>query len=288
MVKLGVYLLARLDPGFGDWPLWVFLLQSAGSVTAAGGMVLALLERDLKRILAWSTVATLGTLVALVGLRGEGAAVAVGALLLAHALYKAPLFFVAGNIDHATGTRIIDRLGNLRQAMPWTAAAALLAGVSMAGMPLSFGYVVKDVIGTAKGADEVFAFAKVANTLFGSVAVAVAGVAAVRIFWRHPRTKETPVAQSNEAPAAHEGGLALVLPPLVLAAMGIALGVFPILAQELIAGASVAMTPGSDPIDLDFCLGRRARRGRSAGIDGRHPDHRGHHLLVLGSTASSA
>jgi len=244
MVKLGVYLLARLDPGFGEWPLWVFLLQTAGSVTAAGGMVLALLERDLKRILAWSTVATLGTLVALVGLRGEGAAVAVGALLLAHALYKAPLFFVAGNIDHGTGTRIIDRLGNLRQAMPWTAAAALLAGVSMAGMPLSFGYVVKDVIGAAKGADEVFALAKVANTLFSSIAVAVAGVAAVRVFWRHPGTNETPV--------AHEGGLALVLPPLTLAVMGIALGVFPILAQELIAGASVAMTPGSDPIVLDF------------------------------------
>ena len=62
----------------------------------------------------------------------EGATVAVGALLLAHALYKAPLFFVAGNIDHGTGTRVIDRLGNLRHAMPWTAAAALLAQVSPA------------------------------------------------------------------------------------------------------------------------------------------------------------
>jgi multicomponent Na+:H+ antiporter subunit A len=126
-------------------------------------------------------------------------------LLLAHALYKAPLFFVAGNLDHGTGTRIIDRLGNLRHAMPWTAAAALLAGLSMAGMPLSFGYVVKDVIGAAKEADEVFAFARIANAVFGSIAVAVAGVAAVRVFWRHPG--------ANETPSAHEGGLAMIFPP---------------------------------------------------------------------------
>ena len=198
MVKLGVYLMARLDAGLDAWPLWQLLLQGAGSITAALGMVLALRERDLKRILAWSTVATLGTLVALVGMPGEGAAVAVGALLLAHALYKAPLFFVAGNVDHGTGTRVIDRLGNLGHAMPWTAAAAALAGMSMAGIPLSFGYVVKDLIGDAKAGGDVFAFVPLANTVFSAIAVAVAGVAAVRVFWRHPG--------ANETPEAHEGG----------------------------------------------------------------------------------
>jgi multicomponent Na+:H+ antiporter subunit A len=242
MVKLGVFLLARLDPGFGEWPMWEWALKGAGSITAAWGMVLALRERDLKRILAWSTVATLGTLVVLVGLRGEGASVAVGALLLAHALYKAPLFFVAGNIDHGTGTRNIDRLGNLRHAMPWTAAAALLAGASMAGMPLSFGYVAKDIILDAKSADDVFAFARHANTVFGAIAVAVAGVAAVRVFWRHPGELQTP--------AAHEGGVALVAPPLVLALIGMTLGVFPFIVQDLIAQASVAMTPGTAALAL--------------------------------------
>ncbi|MCR3965443.1 hypothetical protein NUK45_21095, partial [Aeromonas veronii] len=81
---------------------------------------------------------------------------------------------------------MIDRLGNLRHAMPWTAAAALLAGMSMAGIPLSFGYVVKDLIGDAKAAGDVLAFAPLANTVFSAIAVAVAGVAAVRVFWRHP------------------------------------------------------------------------------------------------------
>jgi multicomponent Na+:H+ antiporter subunit A len=246
MVKLGVYLLARLDPGFGDWPMWEWALKGAGSITAAWGMILALRERDLKRILAWSTVATLGTLVTLVGLRGDGAPVAVSALLLAHALYKAPLFFVAGNVDHGTGTRIIDRLGNLRHAMPWTASAALLAGASMAGMPLSFGYIVKDAILDAKRAGDVFAFAKAANAVFGAVAVAVAGVAAVRVFWHHPGV--------NETCEAHEGGPALVLPPLALALAGIALGVFPFFAQDVIAGASRAMTANGEAAAVSLAL----------------------------------
>jgi multicomponent Na+:H+ antiporter subunit A len=163
MVKLGVYLVARLDPAFGAWPWWQWTLQAVGALTAGWAMVLALRERDLKRILAWSTVATLGTLVLLVGLPGAGATAAVAALLLAHALYKAPLFFVAGNVDHEAGTRIIDRLGNLRRAMPWTATAALLAGLSMAGIPLTFGFVAKDAIHSAKAAEELLPLVQMAT-----------------------------------------------------------------------------------------------------------------------------
>ncbi|BAO80843.1 NADH:ubiquinone oxidoreductase subunit 5 chain L [Serpentinimonas raichei] len=247
MVKLGVYLLARLDPGFGDWMMWQWTLQLVGSLTAAWGMLLALRERDLKRILAWSTVATLGTLVMLVGKTGHGATVAVSALLLAHALYKAPLFFVAGNVDHGTGTRIIDRLGNLRHAMPWTAAAALLAGLSMAGIPLSFGYVVKDVVGQAGALGAISELVKFANTIFAAVAVAVAAVAAVRVFWRHPGHNLTP-------PDAHEGGLALYGPPLVLAGIGIVLGVFPFLADGLMSLAAHAMTPRAEAMAVHFAL----------------------------------
>lgn len=247
MVKLGVYVLARLDPALGHWPLWETGLKAVGAVTAAWGMVLALRERDLKRILAWSTVATLGTLTMLVGVRGPGAPVAVGALLLAHALYKAPLFFVAGNVDHGAGTRIIDRLGGLRRAMPWTAAAALLAGVSMAGVPLSFGYVAKDFVLDLKRDDLLGTFAQVGNAFFSAVAVAVAGVAAVRVFWRHPGV--------NETPDAHEGGASLVLPPLLLAVAGVALGVLPSLAEDLLAHAAAAMTgEGVEAVALSLDL----------------------------------
>jgi multicomponent Na+:H+ antiporter subunit A len=244
MVKLGVYLVARLDPAFGAWPWWQWTLQAVGALTAAWGMMLALRERDLKRILAWSTVATLGTLVLLVGLPGAGASAAVAALLLAHALYKAPLFFVAGNVDHEAGTRIIDRLGNLRRAMPWTALAALLAGLSMAGIPLTFGYVAKDAIHAAKMADHLLPFAQVAYGVFGAIAVAVAGIAALRIFWSRRDT--------TEASKIHEAPVSLVLPPLVIAAAGIVLGVVPVVAKPLVSAATASMRPGGEAGEADL------------------------------------
>lgn len=247
MVKLGVYLLARLDAGFGDWLPWDLALVPMGAFTAAWAMVLSLRERDLKRILAWSTVGALGTLVMLVGLQGDAATVAAASFLVAHALYKAPLFFVAGNVDHGTGTRVLDRLGGLGRRMPFTAAAAALAGLSMAGLPLSFGYLAKDVIVAAKQDTETLRLlVTVAQSykFVGAVAVAVAAVAAVRIFWRHP-------GPCDSCPA-HEGNAAMVVPPLVLAATGIVLGLAPGLVEPLLAAAARAMTPGEGgpPVDL--------------------------------------
>ncbi|MDO5623993.1 MAG: proton-conducting transporter membrane subunit [Pseudomonadota bacterium] len=248
MVKLGVYLVARLDAGMTDFEGWRTTLQVVGSVTAAWGMLLALRERDLKRILAWSTVATLGTLVMLVGVPGPQAAIAVPTLLLAHALYKATLFFVAGNVDHGTGTRDIDRLGMLRRAMPWTAAAALLGGLSMAGVPATFGFIAKEVLLAAKSGAGVLALSGVANSVFSVVAVAVAGVAAIRIFWRHPGVNVTP-------PHAHECGWALVLPPLALACLGLLLGLAPQVAEPLVAAAAAALLPGGGAVPVALAVG---------------------------------
>jgi multicomponent Na+:H+ antiporter subunit A len=247
MVKLGVYLLARLDAGFGAWSGFVATLVPLGALTALWAMVLAFRERDLKRILARSTVGALGTAVALVGLPGENAVVAVAAFLVAHALYKAPLFFVAGNVDHAVGTRVIDRLGGLRTHLPWTAAAAAMAGVSLAGLPASFGFLAKSAAKSARAEAgdgvlfDVFAWS---GTIVGAISAAVAGVAALRVFWRHPGVNET-------APA-REGGLAMTAPPLVLAAAGLLFGLAPGAMEPLLASAARAMTPGAGgpPVDL--------------------------------------
>lgn len=250
MVKLGVYLLARLHVGFGAWPGWALTLVPIGALTATWAMVLALRERDLKRILARSTVGALGTLFMLIGLPGEGAALATVAFLLAHALYKAPLFFVAGNVDHAVGTRIIDRLGGLRHALPFSAAAALLAGVSMAGVPLSFGYLAKDAIKAAKsGSDTLPWLLTVAqsNRVVAALSVAVAAVAAVRVFWKHPGV--------NEHCDAREGGAAMVLPPLALACAGIVFGLFPGLIEPLLVQAAGAMLPGGAGAQLTLGQG---------------------------------
>jgi multicomponent Na+:H+ antiporter subunit A len=156
------------------------------------------------------------------------------------------LFFVAGNIDHGTGTRIIDRLANLKGKMPLTAAAAALAGVSMAGLPLTFGFVAKEAIYSAKSAEGVLALVPVANALFSAIAVAVAAVAAVRVFWPHPGRTETC--------DAHEGSVGMVFPPLALALIGIGLGVYPQVAEPLILSAGLAMVPTGSVVQASLDL----------------------------------
>jgi multicomponent Na+:H+ antiporter subunit A len=243
MVKLGIYLLGRLHPAFSELPLWQVVLVSIGGFTAALAMALTLRERDLKRILAWSTVSALGTLVMLIGVPGDGAATATAAFLLAHALYKAPLFFVAGNIDHATGTRRIDDLAGLAPVMPFTAAAALAAGISMAGMPLSFGFVAKDLIAIAKTEGEVYAWIGYSSLFVSAVSVAVAGVAAIRVFWHRGGTRREDVS---------ECGWALVVPPLAIALLGILFGPLPHLVDPLIGASAEAMRPLLEYRGLSF------------------------------------
>jgi multicomponent Na+:H+ antiporter subunit A len=246
MVKLGIYLLGRLHPAFADMVLWQVVLISVGGFTSALAMLLTLRERDLKRILAWSTVAALGTLVMLIGVPGDGAATATAAFLLAHALYKAPLFFVAGNIDHEAGTRNIDNLSGLARAMPYTAAAALAAAVSMAGMPLSFGFVAKDLIAIAKTEGEVYVWVAYGSLFVSAVSVAVAGVAAIRVFWqRRGGAVDRDV---------REAGVTMWLPPLALAAIGILFGPLPHLVDPLIGAAAESMRPVLAYDGLTFTL----------------------------------
>ena len=242
MVKLGIYLMARLDPAFNELLFWESMLIGVGTFTSVLGAILALRERDLKRILAYSTVSALGTLTLLIGLPGPGAGLAVVAFMFAHALYKAPLFMVAGNIDHATGTRSIDHVMGLRRAMPWTAAVAVLAGLSMAGLPLSFGFVAKDVMSIAKAEAEVLSLVSYATVLVNAVAIAVAGVAAVRVFWGPP---EAPRGQVREV------SWRMLVPPLAIVLLGIEFEFFPAVADPLLIAAARSISPQLGPVDLN-------------------------------------
>jgi multicomponent Na+:H+ antiporter subunit A len=224
MVKLGVYLLARLNPLFQSEPLWQGLLTGAGAMTMVTGALLALRERDLKRKLAWSTIVALGTLVTLIGLADPLAATAAVAFLLVHALYKACLFLVSGIVDHAAGTRDALVLRGLGRRMPLTALAAGLAALSMAGAPGFVGYLAKDLVFTAQlGVPGLLpAVALAANAAM----VVVAGVVAARPFLGQLREDCTAV---GEAPAAMLAG------PIVLAMLGLLFG----LAPWLVAGSVI-------------------------------------------------
>lgn len=146
MVKAGIYLLARLHPALSGHPLWLWALLIFGGATMLIGAITAVRHWDMKALLAYATVSQLGILTALLAFRSEAALLAVVIGILAHALYKGPLFLVAGIVDHATGTRDLRRLAGLRHSLPVTSTVALLATLSMAGIPPFFGFVSKEAL----------------------------------------------------------------------------------------------------------------------------------------------
>ena len=116
MVKAGVYLLARMTPGFADSPPWRPTVITLGILTMLLAGWRAVREYDLKLILAFGTVSQLGLITVMVGSGGSDMMLAGLAMLCAHAMFKASLFMVVGVIDHATGTRDIRRLAWLGRA----------------------------------------------------------------------------------------------------------------------------------------------------------------------------
>src|SRR4029079_14368265 len=113
MVKAGIYLVARLAPGFADASYWLPVVVGLGLATMLVGGYRALRQTDIKLILAYGTVSQLGFLTMVMGLGTPDAALAGLALLLAHGLFKATLFLVVGIIDHQSGTRDIRELSGV-------------------------------------------------------------------------------------------------------------------------------------------------------------------------------
>ncbi len=224
MVKAGVYLLARMSPALGGTDLWATILPIFGGATLIYGTLLGLRQTDLKLMLAYTTVASLGLLVMLLGLGSEYALLAAALYLIAHSFFKGALFLVAGCVDHQTGTRETVRLGGLMRAMPITAFAALLAGLSMMGIPFFFGFLAKEVIYEATAyADNMWLLTTVAVVGNGLMFTIAALVAWGPFFGRRMETPKAP----------REGSLYLWLGPLALAVLGLAFGAYPHIPQDL-------------------------------------------------------
>jgi multicomponent Na+:H+ antiporter subunit A len=146
MVKAGVYLVMRLNPVLGDTAAWETILPIFGGTTLIVGTLLSVRQTDLKLMLAYTTVASLGLLVMLTGVGSEKAIEGAVLYLVAHSMFKGALFMIAGAVDHETGTRDISKLGGLRSAMPITFFAALFAALSMGGILPFFGFLAKEEI----------------------------------------------------------------------------------------------------------------------------------------------
>ncbi|WP_252924361.1 hydrogen gas-evolving membrane-bound hydrogenase subunit E [Aliihoeflea sp. 40Bstr573] len=244
MVKLGVFLLARFDGVFADMPAFGHTLVIIGSLSMVVAALQALRAEGFKAVLAQSTVASLGILVMLIGLTGEVAAVATVGFILAHALYKAALFFCAGTAIHATGEASLRKLGGLARFLPVTAVAAVLASLSMAGLPPFVGFISKEYLFEAQLSNDWNILPVVAAVLVNAVMVGVAGVVSIRPFYFKPE---------RVTEVRHGETIGLLVGPLLLAAGGILIGIMPGPAAQWLIGPAASALHGR-PIDVSFQL----------------------------------
>jgi NADH:ubiquinone oxidoreductase subunit 5 (subunit L)/multisubunit Na+/H+ antiporter MnhA subunit len=241
MVKLGVFLMARLFPIFGGDTLWTILLVGIGFFTVFWGAVHSLLAQDLKGILAYSTVSHLGLLIGVYGVYGYGELYADSAQILGHVFYKGSLFMVAGIIDHTTGTRDLRRLGGLGKPLPVLFATSVLACMSLASLPFSFGFIGKEILledllspgpASALSPDRTGPLGLCALVALLTAAALKVSVA-TRFVW-HLFVRPYPLANPDDAgghasaaPVHHRPSLLFQMPALLLACASLFFGVFP-------------------------------------------------------------
>lgn len=219
MVKAGVFLLARLSPVLGGTNEWIYIISLVGVLTMLTGSYFAITQTDLKGILAYTTINALGVLVLLLGINTGESIKAAMLFLFIHAFYKATLFMVAGLIEKKTGTRELSELGGLVKFMPFTFIIALLALLSMAGLPPLLGFLGKELIYEAKvqspGIASLVLILGVTSNIF---MVAVSMFFARKVFLGKPKVYEK---------KPDEKGAAFLFGPGILVLLSLVLGLFP-------------------------------------------------------------
>ena len=227
MVKAGIYLVARLAPSVHDISTWHLMVLPLGAFTMLLGGWMALKQRDLKLILAYGTVSQLGFITTIIAIGSREAMQAGLALTFAHSLFKAALFMIVGAIDHASGTRDIDKLAGLGKKKPFLYILAIIPAMSMAGVPPLLGFVSKEAtLEAIMGEDLLVGMPR--NMLLVAV---VAGSAltmayALRFLWGAFASKgqEEP---SEAVAAMHPVGPFLWIPPAALTLLTIFFGLLP-------------------------------------------------------------
>lgn len=143
MVTAGVFLLARLFPVLAQSALVMGVIAIVGVITLFFGGLLAIVQDDLKKILAYSTISQLGYMVAAIGVGGYTASIFH---LFTHGFFKALLFLGAGSLIHAVHSNNISDMGGMRKAMPHTFWTFIVGSLALAGFPMTAGFFSKDEI----------------------------------------------------------------------------------------------------------------------------------------------
>ena len=268
-IKMGVYGLVRFSGWLPVPPAAGWVVIAFGAVSALFGIAFAFAQNDFKRLLAYCSVENVGVI--LIGLGGAllavthgdapwGRLVLAGALLHVwnHGAFKSLLFFGAGSVLHATGTRDMSRLGGLWKLMPWTAGLFALGAMAVSGLPPLNGFVSEWLVylglfdavtgrGPAAGAAML---AVIMLGMAGALALASFVKAGAMIFLGAPRTQT--------AMKAHESGWTMRGPMLALAGACVTIGLAPILVWPAVARAVGVWHPAWIPAEVPaplFTLG---------------------------------
>ncbi len=263
MIKTGIYGLLRMLTMFESPPAWWgWTFVGIGVVSGILGILNALAQRDLKRLLAYSSVENIGIIaiglgVGLLGISYENPTMATlgltGCLLhvINHALFKSLLFLGAGSLLHATGTGELDRLGGLMKRMPMTGATLLVGSAAISGLPPLNGFVSEFLIylgamaglqGDANLAASPLMCVLVVGglALIGGLAVACFTKAFGIVFLGEPR--------SDEAAKAREVGRAMRWPMLALAGLCVLVGLSAPLWSVVLQPAVATLVPNDRSI----------------------------------------
>ena len=253
VIKTGIYGLLRVVQLAGPPPLWWgWTVLVLGVTSAVLGVLWALVQHDIKRLLAYHSVENIGII--LMGLGVGALASASGRPIIAvlgyggavlhtmnHALFKSILFLSAGAVYRATGLRNLEQLGGLARRMPWTWLAFLVGAAAIVGLPPLNGFISEWLVllgllhaGQEPQALRLAVFAVPALALVGGLALACFAKVAGVVFLGHPR--------SEPAHAAREVSPLLFVPGLLLAFVCVLIGVLPglVIRPVLRAGASIA------------------------------------------------
>ncbi len=235
MVKAGIFLLARLLPIFAGATLYHNLVTFIGLFTLCMAAFFAIFKEDLKGLLAYSTISHLGLIVCLLGIGSPLAVAAAIFHIINHATFKAALFMIAGIIDHESGTRDLRKLSGLWQLLPFTATLTMITAASMAGVPLTNGFLSKEMFFTellANLTGPMMIVSAIIATFAGIFAVAYSVRLVHGVFFDGPLGKEIPNKEAHEPP------FGMRAPATLLAALCILVGLFPALLVEHIVNST--------------------------------------------------
>ena len=266
MIKMGIYGILRILILYSTWQAWWgWVLIAIGITSGLGGILFALVQNDIKRILAYSSVEnigiiTLGIGVGVLGVTEDLPLVALfgfsGALLhvLNHAFFKTALFMGAGSVVHSCGTRQIEQMGGLAKKMPITATLSTLAAIAICGLPPLNGFVSEFLIYSS--AAQGLLHSDTATPIFFSALViavlAAIGGLAVFCFAKIIGIAFLGEPRSDRAVHAHEVEPVMNISLFVLVASCIGLGLFSFLLVPILGNIVGDLTGGtvSDPASM--------------------------------------